>query len=144
MTAAAHETYVEYRSVDPPSDRRFGLTVGILLLALVGARWALGRFGSADVALMIVAGLLLTLAIVAPRALSPINRAWMRLGFLLAAVVNPVVMAVMFALVFAPIAIVTRAAGRDVLKMKRTPASKSYWASAEASGDAAARLKDQF
>ena len=34
MKPGAHEAHVEFRHVDPPSDRKFGVTVGGILVAI--------------------------------------------------------------------------------------------------------------
>ena len=59
-------------------------------------------------------------------ALAPINRAWFRLGGLMAAIVNPIVLGFIFFGLLTPVALVGRLCGRDELGLKRR-ARDSYW-----------------
>ena len=144
MKTASHETHVEFREVAPPSDRKFGITVGAMLIAFGAVRALLfGHTGTATTILFAVGACLLLLGLVAPRVLGPVNRGWMALGMLLAAVVNPIVMLLMFATLFVPIGLVMRAAGRDTLQLRPKPAGQSYWHS-RANEQSTGGLSDQF
>jgi hypothetical protein len=65
-------------------------------------------------------------AILFPRILAPLNRAWFRFGLLLHSVVTPVMMAVIFYGAVVPMAVVLRARGRDLLRLKPGKAT-TYW-----------------
>lgn len=91
--------------------RKFGLTLGVAFLVFAGiAIWrghplttrVLGSVG----ALLLVGGL------VAPVALLPVERAWMRLAHLLSRITTPIVMGVLFFLVITPVGLIRRAFGR--------------------------------
>jgi cytochrome c oxidase subunit IV len=144
MKAGAHEGFVEHGLAKAPSDRKFGVTVGGILMVLSAARWWIGHFGPLTAAMAILGGVLVLLGIVLPGVLGPLNRAWMRLGAALAAIVNPIVMLLMFALIFTPVALVMRARSRDGLGLRRKPVGESYWHVREPVGPAAERLRHQF
>src|SRR5688572_25666505 len=106
-------------SVSPPgpgSDRAFGFFFAALSGGL-GA-WALwnGReWGWAAAGL----GALLALAAgIRPALLAGANRAWFAFGMLLARVVNPVVLGVLFFLVVTPMGLLMRAAGKRPLSLR--------------------------
>lgn len=110
-----------------PTERSFGFFFAAMLggLALYGLwrHWALG----ACIALGLAGALMLCLALVAPKSLSGLNRAWFRLGLLLGALVTPLVLGLIFFVLLTPVACVTRLFGRDALRMRRplrTPAAK--------------------
>jgi large-conductance mechanosensitive channel len=131
------------RHVPLPSERSFGLTF-VAFFAVVAAwqAWA-GR----PVVAMILGGaaastLLVTL--VRPLLLRPLNRAWMKLGALMHAVVNPVVLGAMFFVVIAPIGIVMRLFGRDALRRRLDPHAPSYWVRRDPPGPAPDSLPNQF
>ena len=144
MKAASHETHVEFREVAPPSDRMFGVTVGLILIAIGAARALLfGHTGTATTILFAVGAALLIFGLVAPRLLGPLNRGWMALGMLLAAIINPIIMLLMFAVLFVPIALAMRAAGRDTLQLRPKRSGESYW-HPRTTQHSAGGLSDQF
>ncbi len=58
--------------------------------------------------------------------LFPLNKLWMKFGVLLGMIVSPIVLAIIFFGLFTPIALITRLAGRDELRLKLIK-KKSYW-----------------
>ena len=144
MTASTLDDHVEHRQVEPPSNRRFALTVGSILFALAAVRLVMGRTGALTGGMMAVAVLLIAAGIVAPKMLGPVNRAWMKTGYLMASVVNPLFMFVIFTLVFTPVALVTRLAGRDILQLRRGRTQDGYWFAREPGEGTRDRLNDQF
>lgn len=144
MTAAAHEAYVAFHQPQPPGDRRFGLTVGAILLALAAIRWWLGHVGPVTVAFAGCGAALVVLALLVPPVLRPLNRAWMKLGAVMGALVNPVVMLLMFAAVFTPVAMVMRWRGRDALGLRPGPPGRSYWRPRPPAAPTADSLRHQF
>jgi hypothetical protein len=109
-----------------PSNRSFGLVFTAFFSVL--AFWPLVRHG-APVRLWAAgaAGVMLLLALVSPQVLEPANRLWMKLGLLLGRIVNPIVLSLMFFLVFTPVALILRWIGRDLLGLRRSPQAASYW-----------------
>ncbi len=139
---AANEPVVSHRKVVAGSDRSFGLVfaaffaIVALLPAIHGAPprwWALG-----------VAAAFAIIAFIAPRVLHPLNRAWLALGLLLHHVVNPVIMAIMFYGAILPMALLLRALGKDILRLKREPAAASYWIPREPPAPAPGSMNKQF
>lgn len=121
------------------SNRSFGFFFGALFLAVGfyplwggGAiRWWAVGIGTA-VAL---------LGWIAPVMLQKPKRAWLFLGFLLAVVVNPIVLAVLFFGVITPVGLVMRLLGRDALRVRLEPAAGTYWIMRTETGS---NLADQF
>jgi len=75
-----------------------------------------------------VLGLLFTGAALAiPRALIPLNRAWLKFGDILHRIVSPLVMAAIFFGVITPIGLLMRLFGKDFLNLRRAPEAPSYW-----------------
>lgn len=120
-----NEPVVSHKKVVMGSNRSFGLVFAVFfaLVALLpvvhGAPlrwWALG------VALVFAAA-----AFFAPSLLRPLNWVWFKIGLALHHLVNPVIMAVMFYGAILPMALLLRALGKDLLRLKREPESASYW-----------------
>jgi large-conductance mechanosensitive channel len=126
-----------------PSERSFGLTfVGFFALVAAWQAWAGRPVVGAILGGAAASTLLVTL--VRPLLLRPLNRAWMKFGALMHAVVNPVVLGAMFFVVIAPIAIVMRRCGRDALRRRLDPHAPSYWVRRDPPGPAPDSLPNQF
>jgi len=120
--------------------RKFGLTVGGAFLVLA----ALSRiFGSGRLSpyAAVVGGLLVVGGILAPAALGPIERGWMKLAALIQAVMSVIIVVAVFGLVVVPIALIRRLLGHDALRLRRT-ARATYWIAYERTG--AETMKRQF
>jgi hypothetical protein len=126
-----------------PSDRRFGWTfaaafavLGLYAIArhrswIVCGLWFLGSIGFG------------ALTCVAPRALTPLKRAWLRLGEWLGRIVSPIVLGVIFFGILTPVALLGRLLGRDELQLKRR-ATGSYWLPRTGHDAAASSFRNQF
>ena len=126
MATQSHETLTSFRKVTASSDRKFGVTVGAILAVI--AVWPLVRHHAPiRLWLLVVGGALFVLGIAAPKVLAPLNHLWSQLGLLLARITNPIVMGVMYFVALVPFAWVLRAQGKDLLRLRRDPASQSYW-----------------
>ena len=83
-------------------------------------------------------------ALAAPKILTPLNRAWTALGTLLHAVVNPLVLGVLFYLVFTPFGWVLRRRGKDFLRLRPAPGAPTYWIARQPPGPPPASMSRQF
>ena len=87
--------------------------------------------------------LLIVSAVVKPRALTPLNKIWLRLGLYMGAVVNPMVLGVLFFGVITPMGILMRVYGRDELHLKET-GKDTYWRVREEASKTSESFKRQF
>lgn len=76
--------------------------------------------------LLIVAFLHFALAFLAPSLLGRINSLWMGLGFLLGKIVSPIVMTILYFVLFTPISLIMKIIGRDELLLKDRTGS-TFW-----------------
>lgn len=122
---AANELVVSHRKVVRGSDRSFGL-VFAALFTIIGCIPLLRghplRLWAIELAIVLFGAALLF-----PRVLTPLNRAWFRFGLLLHSVVTPIMMAVIFYGAVVPMALVLRARGRDLLRLKAGESAETYW-----------------
>jgi hypothetical protein len=72
-------------------------------------------------------GAFAALAVMFARVLHPLNVAWMWFGGLLGKIVSPVVLGIIFVVVFAPVGLLFKLRGRDLLNRTFDPAAPSYW-----------------
>jgi hypothetical protein len=113
--------------------RKFGLTIGSAFIVLSGlARWR-GRDEVTE-ACFVVGGMFLLGALIAPRYLCPVERAWMRLSWFISRVTSPVFVGIMYFIVITPMGILMRKLGlsqvsssedRDTLWVARDDSCRS-------------------
>lgn len=135
-----HEDFSRRDKASAGSERTFGLTMAAVLALLAAINvWHVGRVWPA---LAAIAGLLLIAALVRPQLLKPLNWLWFRFGLLLHAIVNPIIMALLFYGAVWPTAVAMRLMGKDLLRLKRT--GDSYWILRNPPGPVPETMKDQF
>jgi hypothetical protein len=137
-----HEDFRRAEAVVGSSDRTFGLVIAAAL-TVVGL-WPLVHGVAPRAWALATAVPFALLALLAPRALARLNRAWTALGVLLGRVVSPVATGVLFYGVFTPIGLLMRALGKDPLRLARDPAAATYWISRDPPGPAPGSLDQQF
>jgi hypothetical protein len=127
---------------EPPSDRSFGVVFATVfaLLALLPLLWG-GAFRVWAAALGVA---FLVVAFVAPTVLAPLNRQWLRFGLALHRVTSPVLLFLMFVLIFVPVGLVMRVIRRDALGLKFDKSRSSYWVDRETDRLAPRSFDDQF
>jgi hypothetical protein len=124
------------------SERNFGLVFAAAFGIL--ALWPLVHAEKPRFWLLLVGGLFLVAALLAPLTLAPLNRLWFRIGILLGKVVTPLMMSALWVAVLTPAGFLMRRFGRDPLRLNREPAAKTYWIRRSPPGPIAGSLKDQF
>ena len=105
--------------------RRFGLVLAVALVVvfvlllpwLFGRTWPRWPWP--------VAGVLLALALVYPRALAPLHRGWMKVGHVLGAVNSRIVLGALFFLIIVPLGFLLRVLGKNPMR-SRDPKASSY------------------
>ena len=142
QASGMHEQLEDRTEVRLGSERSFGIVFAVVfaiigLLPLIAAHspyyWSFG-----------VAAAFLAAAFFAPRALAPLNRLWFRFGLLLHAIINPLIMGLLFYLVVTPTGLVMRLSGKDLLRLKFDPKAESYWIKRDPPGPARGSFDNQF
>jgi len=115
-----------------PDDRRLRQFALVLLLSLglagALAAWKLGTVRhAAPIALWALGVALAAIGLAAPRWIRPLYIAWMAVAWPLGWVMSHVALAIIFFLVFTPIALIFRLIGRDLLHRRFDSAAESYW-----------------
>jgi large-conductance mechanosensitive channel len=140
-----HENYRDEESIEGGTDRAFGCTVGSILAVIGVAKLSVAGALSPAAGVLLGAGaMLLLLGIIAPSRLSPLNRIWLRLGALIAKVVNPIVLALLFFFVVTPMALVVRMAGKRPLRLTPDRTASSYWIYRNVPQSEASSMRRQF
>lgn len=137
-----HHENLSRRAVKTGSDRSFGFVFAVVFSVV--AFWPLLEGTPPRWWALLIAMVFLVLALVRPSLLAPLNRAWTRFGLLLHHIVNPIVMGLLFFLVFAPMGIAMRFLGKDLLRLKLDKAAKSYWIERSPPGPDPKTMNNQF
>ena len=125
-----------------PSNRKFGFFFSFVLFSSSAflhwtAKVELSYITSAIGALMLI------VTVTNADLLLPFNKLWMRLGLLLGALINPIIMGSIFFSLFAPFAIVMRIFGRDELHL-RFRSKSSHWIFRGKTAEQEHSFKNQF
>jgi hypothetical protein len=129
-------------AVKPSSNSVFGLVFAVFF-ALV-AVLPIVRGHAIRLWALPFSALFLLAALAAPKILTPLNRAWTALGSLLHAVVNPLVLGILFYLVFTPFGWVLRRMGKDFLRLRSAPGAPTYWIPRQPPGPTPESMSRQF
>ena len=125
-----------------PSNRSFGWTfTGFFVLAGAYGLW---KGAGAQSWLLALAAVTAVVTVTRETWLTPLNRAWMKLGELLGRVVSPVVLGVIFFGVFTPVGAVMRLCGRDAMCRRFDAAARSYWVKRDPPGPADGSYRNMF
>jgi len=138
-----HEDFSREEVVASSSNRSFGLIVGLFSGCVAAVKFWHGEQGT-GLAWAIPAFILISLAVLKPALLSPLNRLWFRLGLLLHKVMNPLLMAMMFYFVILPVSLLMRVFHKDPLRLKYDPHAGTYWIERQPPGPAPDTMRNQF
>jgi hypothetical protein len=141
-SGTTHESFDRTEPVQGSSDRAFGI-VFTVVFALIGL-WPLPWGNSVRWWALGIAVVFLLAALINPKTLAPLNRAWMRFGLLLHKIVNPVIMGLVFFLTVTPTALIMRALGKDPLRRRLDKEATTYWIDRDPPGPDPDSMPRQF
>ena len=138
----AHESVADSKVELKASDRSFGYLFTVVFAAIgVYGFW---RGSEISYYFFAVAILFLSLAIIYPQCLRPLNKAWFLFGLLLHKIVNPLILGLLFYVTILPAGIIMRLLAKDLLNLKYDKYAKSYWIDREPPGPKPDSIKNQF
>lgn len=135
---ARHESLVARMG----SEKSFGVVFAAVFLVI--SLYPLVRGGSPIWWLIGLSAVTGALAYVAPRAFHYPNRWWFKLGNVLAAIVGPVAIGIVFFVTVVPIGMLMRALGKDPLRLRLDQDAKSYWIRRDPPGPDPKSMSNQF
>ena len=100
-----------------PSNRNFGFFFTLVFLAPAGY-FFINDSVTATCIFVALAVTFLLATLVKADILLPLNKIWMRFGLMIGMIVSPIVLGLMFFVMFTPIALLMRLFGRDELRLK--------------------------
>lgn len=107
-----------------PSNKKFGFLF-ILIFSLVNIYTYVF-----DLYIWFWISLLLNLffiicTLIKPSILTPFNKLWMKFGYLLSKIISPIIISLIFFIIFTPVSLFFKIIGRDILEIKTN--KKSNW-----------------
>jgi hypothetical protein len=103
--------------VELPTNSKFGFFFTGVFSIVAVYFWYTDSVTAAYVFAALMAIFLLT-TLVKADAFLPLNKLWMRFGLMLGMIVSPIVLGIIFFLIFTPIAFAMRVFGRDELRLR--------------------------
>jgi hypothetical protein len=106
--------------------RQFGFTVGIIVAVLFGGvlPWLFDR--AFPLWPWIIAGVFLGWALILPKTLYPLYRAWMAIGHVLGWINTRIILGLIFYAMILPIGLIMRMFGRDPMRRRFDKRASSY------------------
>ncbi|MEQ8734818.1 MAG: SxtJ family membrane protein [Rhodospirillaceae bacterium] len=142
MSADHHEN----RRIETDQPRASNRSVGMVLavvFSLIGF-WPLINDSAVHIWALAIAAGLLVLALVLPRALTPVAWAWLGLGHLLHLITSPIVLSALYFFAVVPTGIYLKITGKDPLRLKADPEADTYWIDRTPPGPDPKSLHQQF
>jgi hypothetical protein len=141
--SAMHEDFSRPEEINRSSDRSFGFVIAAVfavvgLLPLFHSPPTL-RWWALAVALAVAGCALFWTA-----PLAPLARLWFRFGLLLATIVSPIVLALLFYIAILPIGLLMRIFGKSPSAFEGKRDGDSYWIRRDPAGPPPATMKHQF
>ena len=145
MSKSTHETFTRPHEEGGPTNKSFGLTVGGILLVIAAIKYYFHTELTLFTSVLAFLGLPLFFAgALFPKILTPFNKAWMALGFILGKIVSPIVMLMVYCVAFVPTSLILRLRGYDPLKKNAKNTQKSHWIERDPAGPNPEEIINQF
>ena len=125
-TKSVNMTPNEIPELDQKGLREFGLTMAAIIVGLFGLLlpWLLSI--SLPVWPWLLAAALTLWALLAPKSMRILYRAWMTFGLFMGRIMTPLILSLLFYVIFAPLALIFRLIGRDTMSRKWEEDAVSY------------------
>ena len=133
---------MKFPDIELPSNRKFGFFFAAVFSLLAGYCLYVGAY-SLSWAFAGVAVLLALIAMLHANLFLPLNKLWMRFGLLLGLIISPIVLGLLFFLIFTPVGLLMRMFGRDELRL-RTRDVGTYWKPRDKADLAPESFRNQF
>ena len=115
----------KFSEIELPSNKKFGYFFTLIFIILTGYFFVNKSLNLAYIFATISTTLFFITIVKADLLLYP-NKLWIRFGLLLGMIISPIVLGVLFFILFTPTAILMKLFGRDELRLKFKK-NTSYW-----------------
>jgi hypothetical protein len=128
--------------VESSSNRSFGFVFAVVFLIV--AAWPLFSKEPPRWWALAISAAFALIAALRPALLEALNRWWTKLGLVLAAIVSPIALGILFYGIVTPLGALSRLLGKDPLRLKRDASAPSYWLPREPPGPPPTSMTNQF
>ena len=125
-----------------PSNKKFGFLFTIIFF-LIGSYFYIKEFSQIFFLSFATSFIFGIITILKPSILLPLNKLWMRFGLLIGTIVSPIVLGIIFFVIFTPVSIIMKIIGRDELLIKFKK-KESYWKNTNRKENYQETLRQQF
>ena len=125
-----------------PSNKKFGFLFTIIFF-LIGSYFYIKEFSQIFFLSLATSFTFGIITILKPSILLPLNKLWMRFGLLIGTIVSPIVLGIIFFVIFTPVSIIMKIIGRDELLIKFKK-KESYWKNTNRKENYQETLRQQF
>ena len=116
---------MKFSEIKLPSNRKFGFFFTIIFL-IISSFFFFNESYKSALFFLLISIIFFTITILKAEILLPLNKLWMRFGFTLGLIINPIVLGIIFFLIFTPISLIMWLFKRDELRLK-IKKRDSYW-----------------
>ena len=107
------------------NNRSFGILFFIVFL-LIGLYPILNE-GKPNIYFLLLSLPFIILGVLNSKFLTPLNKAWLKLGEILGMIIAPIIMAIVYFAILTPISLLVRILGKDLLSIKFNKKLETYW-----------------
>ena len=107
------------------NNRSFGILFFIVFL-LIGLYPILNE-GKPNIYFLLLSLPFIILGLLNSKFLTPLNKAWLKLGEILGMIIAPIIMAIVYFAILTPISLLVRILGKDLLGIKFNKKLETYW-----------------
>ena len=112
-------------NISLPSDRKFGYFFSIVFFVFFIYFFFIIR-SQVSLIFILLSFIFLAISFFKPRLLLPLNILWMKFGYFLGMIISPIIMGIIYFLIFTPLAIIMKLFKRDELNLKFSQ-KKTFW-----------------
>jgi hypothetical protein len=117
---------MNFQNLVLPSNKKFGFF--FTLVFLFAAIFCYPKhFHQWGIIFFTLASVILSATLIKAEILLPFNKLWMQLGVFLGMIVSPIILGIIFFLIFTPIGFAMRLFGRDELQLQFKKNASSFW-----------------
>ncbi|MBL7157169.1 MAG: ECF transporter S component [Candidatus Omnitrophica bacterium] len=122
--------------------REFGLTIGVILVILGAV--TLWRGKPTYPYFLGVGALFITLGLMLPGVLKPLQKVWMSFAVIMGFFVSRIILTILFYVVVTPTGVIVRILGKDILDQRIDKNRKTYWQERDAKTKDKVNYENQY
>jgi len=122
-----------------PTNKNFGITFSIFFLIIGAYTWTTDN-KEIVIIFLVLAVLFLILGLLNSSFLTPLNKFWMKFGFFLSKIVNPIILIIIYYAIVFPTGLLLKLLKKDILNLNIDKQKKSYWVNKKNTSD----MENQF